>query len=458
MEAIKESEKKVTSEHDLSHPLFRLLQLEKEIRKATDKQQLKFIIVNRLRRLIDFQQAVLLQVANNKSEVISASDVNVIDKHAPFIRWMSQLTNEVINKPLSEETGHVITLHRKDLSEKLQQGWDEWVWEHSVCLFLKPPEGSLQGALFLTRSKPFSHYEQVILEHLSETLAHAWAFFYPKRIQWRSSIKKSRVYLCLLALLAASFVIPVKKSSLAPAEVIAQQPSAITAPFDAVVHQILVKPNQLVNVGEPLVTLEDTDFRNKYQMAKEELTIAQVELRKRRQGAFYDAEAKASLAELEAQVDLKTAQLNYSRELVNQTAIAATESGVAIFRDENDWLGRPVAQGEKILYLADPSSVELQIQLPVKDAVVLNKGADIRFFLDINPLEPVDATLVHASYDAEATPDGVMAYLVKARLNDEQEVPRIGLRGTAKLYGDETSLFMYLFRRPLATVRQWLGL
>ena len=34
---------------------------------------------------------------------------------------------------------------------------------------------------------------------------------------------------------------------------------------------------------------------------------------------------------------------------------------------------------------------------------------------------------------------------------------RIGLRGTAKIYGDRVLLGYYLFRRPLATLRGWTG-
>ena len=34
---------------------------------------------------------------------------------------------------------------------------------------------------------------------------------------------------------------------------------------------------------------------------------------------------------------------------------------------------------------------------------------------------------------------------------------RIGLRGTARIEGDEVPLFLYLFRRPIAVLRQAVG-
>ena len=52
-----------------------------------------------------------------------------------------------------------------------------------------------------------------------------------------------------------------------------------------------------------------------------------------------------------------------------------------------------------------------------------------------------------------------MAYRVTAELaRDDSAKPRIGSRGTAKLYGPNVPLAFYLFRRPFAVARQWLGL
>ena len=54
-------------------------------------------------------------------------------------------------------------------------------------------------------------------------------------------------------------------------------------------------------------------------------------------------------------------------------------------------------------------------------------------------------------------PDGTLAYVVRAALVPGHNFPRIGLRGTAKIYGERVTLFYYLARRPLAAARQFLG-
>lgn len=53
-------------------------------------------------------------------------------------------------------------------------------------------------------------------------------------------------------------------------------------------------------------------------------------------------------------------------------------------------------------------------------------------------------------------PGGQLAYRLDARFDEAP--PRIGLRGTAKLFGERAPLALYLLRRPLAGLRQSVGL
>ncbi len=102
--------------------------------------------------------------------------------------------------------------------------------------------------------------------------------------------------------------------------------------------------------------------------------------------------------------------------------------------------------------------------LPVSDAVNLDTGAEVRIFLNIRPDSPLSASLRQASYEAQITSEGILAFRLKASLNNPVRLSspkssyRIGLRGTAKIYGKEVTLFYYLMRRPLTALRQRVGL
>jgi hypothetical protein len=161
---------------------------------------------------------------------------------------------------------------------------------------------------------------------------------------------------------------------------------------------------------------------------------------------------------LEKHVEEKAAAVSYVQELLDKTLVKADQEGIAVFSDVFDWLGRPVVTGEKVLTLARPERAELEIRLPVGDAINLNKGAKVLLFLNVDPDAPIGASLSFASYRPEMSADGLLAYRLKARFPEGTLPPRIGLKGTAKIYGDESSLFYLVMRRPLAAVRQRLGL
>jgi hypothetical protein len=143
--------------------------------------------------------------------------------------------------------------------------------------------------------------------------------------------------------------------------------------------------------------------------------------------------------------------------LLDRIHVAASRGGLAIYDDPNDWIGRPVTVGERLLEIADPNQAELEIWLPVADAITLKPGAEVEFFLNVSPGAPLQAKLRQASYEAAQSPSNLLGYRLKATLDDPAQMPRIGLRGTAKIYGDRVTLLYYLARRPLAAARQFLG-
>jgi len=149
--------------------------------------------------------------------------------------------------------------------------------------------------------------------------------------------------------------------------------------------------------------------------------------------------------------------VSYAQSLLDRIHVTASRDGLALFDDPNDWIGRPVTIGERLLEIADPTQGELEIWLPIADAITLKPGAEVEFFLNIAPGSPLHATLRQTSYEASLSPANLLGYRLKATLDDPSRMPRIGLRGTAKIYGEKVTLFYYLARRPLAAARQFLG-
>jgi hypothetical protein len=157
-------------------------------------------------------------------------------------------------------------------------------------------------------------------------------------------------------------------------------------------------------------------------------------------------------------MEQKKAEAEYVEALLNKTTLTSPTDGIAIFTDENEWLGRPVATGEKILSVAEPSPVRLKVMLPVQDAITLDRTEDGLFFLNVAPEAPIRAKVTNIGFKAIPTPEGGMGFPIEAELLEAAEQPRIGLRGTARLYGKQTTLFYAIMRKPLTRLRHFLGI
>ena len=105
---------------------------------------------------------------------------------------------------------------------------------------------------------------------------------------------------------------------------------------------------------------------------------------------------------------------------------------------------KPVSVGEKILTIADPKKVEFLIWLPVKDSLIIREQSEVKVFLDINPIKPLKGKLLRASYQPSLSPEEVLSYRIGVSSYEGDEPPRIGLRGTAKLYGSRVTLILLL--------------
>ena len=109
------------------------------------------------------------------------------------------------------------------------------------------------------------------------------------------------------------------------------------------------------------------------------------------------------------------------------------------------------------MQIANPADAGLLMWLPVKDALNIDTGAPLKLFLHTDPLHPIEAKLQQTSYQASMSPENVSSYRLKGAFNSKNSLPRIGLRGTARISGEWSVLGYYLFRRPISATREWFG-
>ncbi len=218
-----------------------------------------------------------------------------------------------------------------------------------------------------------------------------------------------------------------------------------------------IKPNQLVAKDSLLLSLDAAALQTRFDVARQAQATAEEEFRQAAQAAVTDDDSKLDMALKHGALEARALELGYTSEQLARVQIKAPQAGVAVFADANEWVGKAVAMGERIMVLANPAELELTIQLPAADAINLKPGARIKLYPNGSPLTAYTATLHSIAYRAEPTEHQVLAYRVKARFQAGEALPRLGTQGTAKLYGSWVPLVYYALRRPLTAARQWLG-
>lgn len=433
--------------------LLMLLELQRQAWKTPAATELRYHIVNQTRRLIVYRQAAFLTLPDRgRPRLEAVSNIAVLEANAPFARWLEEAVRAVA---AGSQATAVHVVDPAGLPDAVRREWGEWGPAQVLWCPLAGPDGVPLAGLWLGRDDPWTDGETLLLTHLTEGYGHAWWALARRRRgrAWR------RAVLPLLAVAAVTGVlaVPVPMSTLAPAEIQASDPMIVAAPLDGAIERFHVQPNDPVTVGQPLFSFEPTVLRSRHDVAAKALTQAEAELLTASQAAFADPQTKARVAQLRAQVELRRSELTMARDLLDRVTVRAERNGIAVFTDVNDWLGKPVAVGERVMTLANPQAPEINVYVPVSDALVLAEGAPVEMFLNVDPLRPLHARLTHASYEAGMSAAGVLSYRVKASLEPGEAVPRIGLRGTAKILGERVPLALYLFRRPLASLRQMIG-
>lgn len=431
----------------------RILQLESGIRALSQENEIRFHIVNESRRVVPFRQAFLL-ADPERPRVAAISSISLVDRNAPLVRFVESVVVALIADRGAERQAE-FTLPAYSDADPEQAA--EYPFPHLLWVPLKDRTGKVFSGVLFAREQNWREAEITIATRIAETYAHAWTALSGAT----GRMKRKRAWLrrlwpvAILAALAASFI-PVPMTTLAPAEIVADNAEVVAAPLTGVIERIEVAPNSVVEAGQVLFRFVDTELRNEYQVAEQALLVAEAAVRKATQTSFVDPRAKRDLAIAEAELALAQAQRDYARDLLDRSVVKAKTAGLAIYGDPDDWAGRPVTTGERVLEIADPADTEVRIELAVDDSIALTEGARVRLFLDADPLNAIEARVQRSAYHAEPTPDGRLAYRVDARLESD-EAERIGLRGTAQLYGDRVPLWFYLFRRPISALRQSTG-
>jgi multidrug resistance efflux pump len=451
--------------------VFLLLDLARRARHAESGLALQFLLVNQTHEIAPYLIAALWV---EDEGVVMQSGVTEVEKHAPFILWLSQL-----GKYLSETQNKTTPVEPSMLSTN-----DVDEWESNLppeALWLPILTHQKKAGLLVCREEVWAEQEIKLLHEWIDTWGHAWNKMHVQSVPgemyqmgqslrawmslsdggrdegffsslWRN--KRRRFFILAFAVL----FVPVRLTVLAPAEIVSSKPAVIRVPIEGVVDEFFVRPNQKVIEGQALLKLDLTSLKSRLQIAQQETQVASTEYRQSTLQSLSDPKSRTQLATQEGKTSGKRLETEYIKDLLEKAQIKSPRDGIAIFDDPSEWVGKPVAAGERVMIIANEDEIEIEAWLSVNNAIELPRDARVTFYLNTSPLSPIEGTVKSIGYEAVQRPDSTYAYRLRADVTSKNLNQRIGLKGTAKVSGRYVPLAYWVLRRPLAIARQFLGL
>ena len=445
-----------TETQQKSKGLETILAVDDRVRSAKSARELEHVIVNESRKITGARQ-IFLARSNGAGKfcVKAVSSLALVERDTPLIRWIEEAIEKIIDeRGLDEQVEFSIPAFvDPESDESKTYPFRNLVWQP-----LKLTSGETFAGLLVARDRIWHAPELRVIGRQAGVYASAWqALEGTRRLRPKTRFHKQIKYAALATLLVAAFI-PVPLTALAPVEIVERNAGIVAAPIDGVVAEVLVRPNETVKFGQPILRFEDTTLRNRFRIADREMHVAKTKYDRSQRAAFSDPQSRHELEIAKTEYQLKKAERDYAADILARTEVRAPREGILIYSDKNKLIGRPVKTGERLMKIGAPNDVHARIDLPVSDSIVLAKDTKVRLFLDAAPFQPRLAQIKSESYHAEPNASQQLVYKIKARLDEEKFYPRIGSRGTAQIYGQNVPLFFFLLRKPISAFRQYFGL
>lgn len=226
---------------------------------------------------------------------------------------------------------------------------------------------------------------------------------------------------------------------------------SIPAPFEGYLETVEVEPNDVIEAGAVLATLNTAELRAE---------LARLDAEQ----LGYDKEAKMAAREgkqverqiAEARVANVEAQLDWLRWQIEHATIRSPIAGTVVVGDLKQQLGSPVGKGDVMFEVAPLSELRAELWVPddkIGDvppkgakgqlAAAARPGAKLRFEVEqINPIAEVI--------------DGSNVFRVRVKLLDDQPWAKPGIEGVAKIDADKAAIGWVWTRDAINWVRMKL--
>lgn len=424
---------------------------------SDDKEALIFTILNDTVQAIRYDRAVLWDFEKNKPKILGISGQTSVNKDTKLIKQWEALI------PLLKDSA---TPQKLQDDSFIDQGadWNVYCNEaHSNVVWIPITYKDemllglwLEGFGQHFQSESIQETLKFLNEYLTPAYGASWAKFRSPVLKGISP-SKHLLALTFFAILLSLFLIRVPLRVVAPCEVVANDPIIVTAPLEGIIEKIDVKPGQSVKKGDLLYTYDKRLPLRNLKASEKEVEILEEEVKRTKTLGFDDPKSLTDLSIFNLKLEKEKVNLSYVQWQTTQLDQKAAIGGIIMIENPDQWRGKPVKIGEKIMSINDAKNTKIKIWIPEDDNIVLDQTKPIKVILNIQPGHSYDANLIFVSIDASLSDLHIPSFVAEANWISPPENNKLGLEGTAILYGEQVSLFYYLTRKPLSAVRRKVG-
>lgn len=436
--------------------LARLLTLAQSAMRAESAEKAADIIVNRIHTLVQADRAAIVPLSGPK-RILRLSGHLEPSQDNPFSQAVHE-TRKRYRKTTGPQVLGAETLPDDFRAPQLRKALEAAGGTTVLWVTLPHPgEGGPLFALWLERwnRKPWPSEEIKLLSHALVFFGYALG---TPRKTLGSTIRRMRVLWLVLLLLFALMWLPVQSTVNAPVQIVPEHPHYVFAPFDGIVEELDVRPGDRVEAGD-LIFRYDTRVLEKQleEALRGGLAVALAELARLEGAAYMDEEARARIPVQKLEVQRGEAEVEFLRKQLELSEVRSDADGVVVLDDPDALIGASLQTGQLVLRIADPVRSKMRIMVPVSDAGLVREGAPVSVRLDSNPLRSIPAEVERIGFDVELSDERVPSVLVEADAEEGHPVMP-GQRGSAKIMGPRVTLGMQIFRKPLMSLRDFLGI
>lgn len=435
------------------HLLAAINRLTLKVMSVSNMDALIFTMLNDTIQILPYSQAVLWKINKNKIDLVGVSgQVGVNPKAIIAKKW-----GKVIEDMPDRGVAHVIPKAIID-KERPEIPYLKGIESASILWLPIYVKGELKAGLWLERwtGKQWMDDEIELLKFLMKSYGAAWDKF-----SFNFDIKKiltKPAVLGTLALLFFSLFIRVPLRVVAPCEIVPKNPYAITAPLLGVIKEVNVLGGQQVKKGDLLFQYDKKVPLQDLQIAQKNVMIAEAELSTAMSQAFKDKKALSETATLENKLRKEMIGLELAKYNASFLDFRAPVEGIVMIDNPDEWRGNPVKIGEKIMMIALTDQIMVKIWIPEADNIVLDEKQPIKIFLNVDPNTSYLARLLRVSTSTQMSEKQVSSFIAEAELLERTSDIKLGLKGSAILYGENVSIFYWIIRKPWSATRNYLGI